>query len=138
MRFLTADQKRQCVSVCKELCQITSDNAAFLSMVIAVDKSWIYGYDSEEKEQSSQWKMKSNVKSMLIIFLDIKGIVHKEFFLQAKQTITLTTVMFYGNCLKICEDFAPNFSDKRSGCYIITTHHLMLLFSPENFLTKTA
>jgi hypothetical protein len=50
-----------------------------LSRVIAGDKSWIYGYDPETKQQSSQWKMKSKVKSMLIIFFNIKGIVRKEF-----------------------------------------------------------
>jgi hypothetical protein len=26
MRFLTADQKQQCVNVCEELCQIASDD----------------------------------------------------------------------------------------------------------------
>jgi hypothetical protein len=69
-----------------------------LSRVITGDESWIYGYDPETKQQSSQWKkspislrpkkarqVRSKVKSMLIIFFDIKGIVHKEFFL-ADQT----------------------------------------------------
>jgi hypothetical protein len=35
----------------------------------------------ETKQHSSQWKMKSKVKSMLIIFFDIKGIIDKEFIL---------------------------------------------------------
>jgi hypothetical protein len=51
----------------------------------------VYGYDPEIKQQSSQWKspnsprpkkarqVRSNVKSMLIFFFDIQGIVHKEF-----------------------------------------------------------
>jgi hypothetical protein len=51
----------------------------------------VYGYDPETKQQSSQWKspnslrpkkvcqVRSNVKSMLIVFFDIQGIVHKEF-----------------------------------------------------------
>jgi hypothetical protein len=30
----------------------------------------------------------------------------------------------------MCEDFAPNFGDKRSGRSITTTHRLTLLFSP--------
>jgi hypothetical protein len=37
---------------------------------------------AETKQQFSQWK----VKSMIIIFFDIKGIVHKEFVL-AGQTV---------------------------------------------------
>jgi len=63
----------------------------FLSRVITGDESWVYGYDPETKQQSSQWKsprsprpkkarqVKSNLKSMIITFFDIKGVVHKEF-----------------------------------------------------------
>jgi hypothetical protein len=62
-----------------------------ISRVITGDESWMYDYDSKTKQQSSQWKAPSsprpnkarqvriNIKSMLIIFLDIRGIVHKEF-----------------------------------------------------------
>jgi hypothetical protein len=63
---------------------IASDDAAFLSKVITADRSWMYAYDLETKQQSSQWKMNSKVKNMLIIFFDIKGIVHKEFILAGK------------------------------------------------------
>jgi hypothetical protein len=66
MRLLTADQKQQRVNVCEELRQITSDNGTFLSRVMTGDKSWIHGYDSDTKQQSPQWKMKSKFKSILI------------------------------------------------------------------------
>ena len=90
-RILTADQKQQRVNVCIELCQLTSDDKTFLSRVITGDENWVYGYDPETKRQSSQWKsptsprpkkarqVKSNLKSMIITFFDIKGIVNKEF-----------------------------------------------------------
>jgi len=90
-RILTADQKQQCVNVCTELRQLASNDETFLSRVITGDKSWVYGYDPETKQQSSQWKspmsprpkkarqVKSNVKSMIITFFEVKGIVHKEF-----------------------------------------------------------
>ena len=90
-RILTDDQKQQRVSVCTELRQLASDDETFLSRVITGDESWVYGYDPETKRQSSQWKsptsprpkkarrVKSNLKSMIITFFDIKGIVHKEF-----------------------------------------------------------
>ena len=90
-RILTGDQKQQRVNVCTELCQLTSDDVMFLSRVITGDKSWVYGYDPETKRQSSQWKssmsprpkkarqVKSNFKSMINTFFDIKGFVHKEF-----------------------------------------------------------
>jgi hypothetical protein len=92
-RILTADQKQQHVNVCKELHQLSSNNATFLSRVITGDESWIHSYDPETKQQSSQWKspnsprpkkrrlVKSRVKCMLFIFFDIKGIVHKELVL---------------------------------------------------------
>ena len=90
-RILTDDQKQQRVSVCTELRQLAPDDETFLSRVITGDESWVYGYDPETKRQSSQWKsptsprpkkarrVKSNLKSMIITFFDIKGIVHKEF-----------------------------------------------------------
>jgi hypothetical protein len=56
MRFLTADQTQQREKVCEELRQIASDDAISLSRVITGDESWIYGYDPETKQQSSQWK----------------------------------------------------------------------------------
>jgi hypothetical protein len=73
-------------------------------------------------------QVKSKVKSMLIIFFDIKGIVHKEFVLIG-QTVPHTIVRFYGDCMKMCEDFTPNFSVKTTGCCFMTTHCLTLPFS---------
>jgi hypothetical protein len=48
-RILTVDQKQQCVNVCKELHQIASDDATFLTRVITGDESWIYSYYLEIK-----------------------------------------------------------------------------------------
>jgi hypothetical protein len=36
----------------------------------------------------------------------------------------------------MCEDFAPNFEDKRTVCYILTTHRLTLPFPLGNFRQK--
>jgi hypothetical protein len=41
-RILTADQKQQRVNACEELLQIASEDATFLSTVIAGDESRIY------------------------------------------------------------------------------------------------
>jgi hypothetical protein len=35
---------------------------------------------------------------------------------QAKQSILHTIVAFYGDCMKTCKDFAPNFGNKGTGC----------------------
>jgi hypothetical protein len=73
---------------------------------------------------------------MLIIFFDIKGTVHKEFVL-ADQTVNPHTTVTYSDCLKMSEDFAPNFGDKRTGCCFKTTRRLTLPFSPVSFGPKT-
>ena len=84
-RILTADQKQQRINVCTELYQLASNDEIFLSRVITGDEVWVYGYDPEAKQQSSQWKsptsprpkkarqVKSNVKSMIITFFEVKG-----------------------------------------------------------------
>jgi hypothetical protein len=66
-------------------------------------------------------QVKSKAKSMLIIIFDIKGIVPKE-FVMAGQAVPHTTVSFYGDCVNMCEDFGPDFGDKRTGRCITSTH----------------
>jgi hypothetical protein len=83
-------------------------------------------------------QVKSKVKSMLIILFDIKGIAHKDSSSwRAIQSISCNAVKFYGDCLEMCEDFYLNYSDKRTGCCIMTTRRFTLSFSPGNFLLKT-
>ena len=82
----------------------------FMETVVTGDETWIYGYDPETKQQSSQWKspasprpkkarqVRSNVKSMMIFFFFyIKGIVHRE-FVPLGQTVNPC----FAN--KFCED----------------------------------
>jgi hypothetical protein len=87
-----------------------------------------------------RWKtardMKNKVKSMLIIFFDIKGLFTKNSSWQTKQSFPHITVTFLDDCMRTCEDFALNFFDKRTNCCITTTHHLTLPFSPGNYFTK--
>jgi hypothetical protein len=90
-RLLSNDQKSLRVSVCRELKQQARDDPNFISNIIAGDETWMYGYDAETKQQSSQWKSPnspqpkkarqvcSHVKSMLIVFFDIQDIVYKRF-----------------------------------------------------------
>ena len=60
---------------------------AFLDRIITVDETWLYHYDPETKQQSSQWKSQSSPppkkakvsrstgKHMFIIFFDSQGVV---------------------------------------------------------------
>jgi hypothetical protein len=77
-----------------------------------------------------QWarQVKNKVKSVLIIFFDIKGIVHKEFVLKTQGSIPHTAVRCYGDCVTIFKDFVLKFGDKITGYCITTTYRLAFLF----------
>jgi hypothetical protein len=40
-------------------------------------------------------------------------------------------VTSYGDCVKMCEEFAPKFGDKRTGCCITHTFFSTGNFSPQ-------
>jgi histone-lysine N-methyltransferase SETMAR len=98
-RLLSDDKETHRVSVYRELKQQARDGPIFVSSIITGDETWVYGYDPETKQHSSKWKLpnsprprkacqvRSNVKSMFIVFLDIQGIVHKD-FVPPGQTIS--------------------------------------------------
>jgi hypothetical protein len=67
----------------------------------------------------------------MLIFFDINKV-----FILAGQTVSLpTTEFFYGECVKMCEDFFPNFGNETTA-YFITTTHRLIFFTPENFYQK--
>jgi histone-lysine N-methyltransferase SETMAR len=55
-RLLSDDQKAHRVSVCAELNQQGRDDPNFISNITTGDETWMYVYDPETKQQSSQWK----------------------------------------------------------------------------------
>jgi len=106
-----------------------------LDRVITGDDTWAYQYDPEMKRQSAQWKTansprpkkfrrsKSRAKTMLLTFLDIRGIVHYE-FVPAGQTVNQ---VYYLEVLeRLCEKDGndPNFLPTTHGSCIMTTHLL--------------
>jgi len=90
-RLLKAEQKNDRVTISTEHRERAQNVTKFMSSVINGDESWVYGYDPETKQISSQWKtasfprpkkarqLKSNVKIILIAFFDIEGLVHYEY-----------------------------------------------------------
>jgi hypothetical protein len=88
--------------------------------------SGILGSGQTEKCETRE---RERSKSMLIIFF------HKEFVL-AGQTAPYCCD-FYGDYVRMCDDFTLNVCDWRTGCCITTTHHLTLPFPPGNFWPKT-
>jgi hypothetical protein len=81
-QLLTNDQNQWCVNMCLELLEKANEDPTFMSIsrIIMGDESWIYGYDPETTQQSSQWKgpqlprakkaqqVWSSTKSMHIVF----------------------------------------------------------------------
>jgi hypothetical protein len=86
---------------CRELLQRAENDTSFLASTITGDESWVYGYDSETKQMSTQRKtpssprpkkarqVRSNCKTMLIAFLDAEGLAH-HVFLPQRQTMNQT------------------------------------------------
>jgi hypothetical protein len=70
---------------------------------------------TETEKRRDRWRVKSRVYSSSS--LSSRGSFSRNSSWQAKQSILHTAVTFYSECTKRCEDFAPNFSDKRTGCW---------------------
>lgn len=63
----------------------------FIERIITGDETWVYEFDMQTSQQASEWRTKnepkpkkprqsrSKVKVMLIVFFDIRGLVHHEF-----------------------------------------------------------
>ncbi|UYV64521.1 hypothetical protein LAZ67_3001082 [Cordylochernes scorpioides] len=85
--------------------EATTDDPELLKRVITGDETFIYGFDSETTQQSSEWRFKneprpkkarkapSKVKVMLTVFFDYQGIVHHEF---QQQGSTITADSYLG------------------------------------------
>ena len=111
-RLLSEDQRANRLDVCHEMKDQLKTEPDFLSKIITEDESWCYRYNPETKQQSSQWKsassprpkkarqVKSNVKTMLICFFNIKGLIHFVFVPQG-QTVNQ---QFYLEVLKRLRD----------------------------------
>ncbi|UYV68306.1 hypothetical protein LAZ67_5003808 [Cordylochernes scorpioides] len=97
-RKLTQDQKELRILRCQELLDLIQNEPDFLNSVVTGDESWMFEYDPESKRQSCAWHTKSSprpkkarmsksrIKTMIIVFFDIRGIFHCEFVPQG-QTV---------------------------------------------------
>ena len=90
-KLLGAEQKKLRLEIAQDNLEMANNDDTMPKKVITGDKSWVYGYNPETKQQYSQWKRpdeprpkkarqsRSNVKSMLIVFFDREGIVHHKY-----------------------------------------------------------
>jgi len=59
-RLLNNDQRDHWVQLCTKLQKAVRNDPNFLSRVITGDESWLYNYDPETNQKSSQWKTPSS------------------------------------------------------------------------------
>ncbi|GFW13995.1 mariner Mos1 transposase [Trichonephila clavipes] len=97
-KVLTQDQKELRVLHCQELLDLIQNEPEFLNSAVTGDESCMFEYDPESKRQSCEGHTKSSprskkarmsksrIKTMVIVFFDIRGIVHCEFVPQG-QTV---------------------------------------------------
>ncbi|UYV65632.1 hypothetical protein LAZ67_3004911 [Cordylochernes scorpioides] len=95
-KLLNCDQKQHRMNIANEMLDSVRDDPNLLQRVITGDEAWVYGYDVETKAQSSQWKLpheprpkkarqvRPNVKVLLTVFFDCRGVVHHEFLPQGR------------------------------------------------------
>jgi hypothetical protein len=65
----------------------------------------------QDRKRRDRWRAKSRACSSFS--LTSRGLFIKNSSWQAEQSSPHTTVMFYSDCVKMCEDFALNFGDKK-------------------------
>ena len=74
-RSLTDDQREQRQTIARDLFERSCEDVQFRKNIVTGDESWVYGYDPETKQQSSQWKgptsprqLRSKTKVILLAF----------------------------------------------------------------------
>jgi len=105
---LSVEQKANRFEICQDLLGRLEIEPEFLDKIITGDESWVFDYDPETKWQSVEWHMKSShpkkacmcrsrVRTMIIVFFESCGIVHKEFVPPDRHTVTPSTKMSWND-----------------------------------------
>jgi hypothetical protein len=59
-KLLSQEQQQLRLEVARDMLECANGNPKFLTTVITVDETWMYGYYPEAKVQSSHWKYSSS------------------------------------------------------------------------------
>ena len=90
-KLLTEQKKEFRKEIFKDMLDLANHDPEFIKTIITGDENWVYGYDTETKFQSSQWKhpespwpkkareVRTNVKVMLTCSFDSRDIAHHEY-----------------------------------------------------------
>ena len=95
---LTPEQKDRRIAACRDLITTADSDPHFFKKIVTGDETWCSAYGPTAKRQSTAWVgetsprpkklrfQKSRVKTMLVVFFDWQGVIHKEFVSEG-QTI---------------------------------------------------
>jgi len=88
---LILEQKDRRIVACRDLIATADSDTDFFKKIVTGDETWCFAYDRTTKRQSAAWAgetsprpkkkirfLKSRVKTVLVIFFDWQGVVHKE------------------------------------------------------------
>ena len=90
-RLLTGDQREQRQTINRDLFERSYEDVQFLKYIVTDDESWVYEYEPDTKQQSSQWKdptsprrkkgrqVRKKTKIMSLAFFDSEGTIHHEY-----------------------------------------------------------
>jgi hypothetical protein len=67
---------------------------------------------------------------MLIIFFDVRGIVHKEFVMAGQIVNSAYYCDVYNDCMKMCKDFAPSHSSFFTGKFLTKNNTTVIPHPP--------
>ncbi|CAK9827582.1 Mariner Mos1 transposase [Anthophora retusa] len=95
MNFLQKEHRK---AVAEDMILRVSSDFTFMKRIITGDETWVYEYDMQTSQQSSEYRLenepnpkkprqsRSKIKVMLTVFFDYRGVVHSE-FLPDGQTV---------------------------------------------------
>ncbi|CAK9799943.1 Mariner Mos1 transposase [Anthophora quadrimaculata] len=84
-------QKEHRKAVAEDMISRASSDFTFMKRIITGDETWVYEYDMQTSQQSSEYRLenepnpkkprqsRSKIKVMLTVFFDYHGVVHSEF-----------------------------------------------------------
>ncbi|UYV64606.1 nAChRa1 [Cordylochernes scorpioides] len=85
-KLLNCDQKQHRMNIANEMLDSVRDDPNLLQRVITGDEAWVYGYDlPHEPRPKKARQVRSNVKVLLTVFFDCRGVVHHVFLPQGRM-----------------------------------------------------